>query len=38
MTLAITSVSFTGEGVFIDGVQTFRRNAVSLGPAKAQDN
>jgi hypothetical protein len=38
MTLAMTSVSFTGDGVFIDGIQELRRNAVSLGPAKAQDN
>jgi hypothetical protein len=38
MTLAMTSVSFTDEGVFIEGVQKPGRSAVSLGPGKAQDN
>jgi hypothetical protein len=35
MTLAMTSVSFTGDGEFIDGVQNESRDAVSLGPSKA---
>ena len=34
----MTSVSFTGDGAFIDGIQILRRSAVSLEPRKAQDN
>jgi len=38
ITLAVTSVSFTGDGAFIDGIQKLSRNAVSLVLGKMQDN
>lgn len=34
----MTSVSFKGDGVFIDGIRKLSRNAVSLGLHGTQDN
>lgn len=34
----MTSVSFAGDGAFIDGIQKQKRNAASLGRVMRQDN